>query len=64
MAYALLAIIVLVQLIRIARRCPQYGWTTQKVFHLLNFLVCLLRAVVMTFHSQLTVRFMPRPPVL
>lgn len=28
-----------VQLIRIQVRVPEYGWTTQKVFHLLNVLV-------------------------
>ena len=28
-----------VQLVRIQRRVPEYGWTTQKVFHLLNFVV-------------------------
>ena len=31
------------QLIRIQMRVPEYGWTTQKVFHLLNFLVASLR---------------------
>lgn len=34
------------QLIRIQLRVPEYGWTTQKVFHLLNFIVCLLRSSV------------------
>ena len=28
-----------VQLIRIQLRVPEYGWTTQKVFHLMNFIV-------------------------
>jgi len=28
-----------VQLIRIQLRVPEYGWTTQKLFHLMNFLV-------------------------
>lgn len=28
-----------VQLIRIQMRVPEYGWTTQKVFHFLNFFV-------------------------
>lgn len=28
-----------IQLIRIERRVPEFGWTTQKVFFLLNFLV-------------------------
>jgi hypothetical protein len=28
-----------IQLIRIEARVPEYGWTTQKVFHLMNFVV-------------------------
>lgn len=28
-----------IQLIRIELRVPEYGWTTQKVFHLMNFVV-------------------------
>lgn len=28
-----------IQLIRIQLRVPEYGWTTQKVFHLMNFVV-------------------------
>jgi len=28
-----------IQLIRIQRRVPELGWTTQKIFHLMNFLV-------------------------
>lgn len=28
-----------IQLVRIQMRVPEYGWTTQKVFHLMNFLV-------------------------
>lgn len=28
-----------IQLVRIQMRVPEYGWTTQKVFHFLNFLV-------------------------
>ncbi len=35
-----------VQIVRIQLRVPEYGWTTQKVFHLLNFLVSGLRAAV------------------
>lgn len=45
-AYSALAIVALVQIIRIQLRVPEYGWTTQKVFHLLNFLVCGLRSSV------------------
>ncbi|GJN10569.1 hypothetical protein PR202_ga28674 [Eleusine coracana subsp. coracana] len=39
-----------IQLIRIQRRVPEFGWTTQKVFHLMNFLVNGVRAVVFGFH--------------
>ena len=38
--YLSLGITALVQLIRIQLRLPEYGWTTQKVFHLLN-VMCL-----------------------
>lgn len=41
-----------VQIVRIQRRVPEYGWTTQKVFHLLNFLVCGLRCAVFAFRVQ------------
>ncbi|PPR92749.1 hypothetical protein GOBAR_AA27932 [Gossypium barbadense] len=37
--YGLVAAVALVQLIRIQMRVPEYGWTTQKVFHFLNFLI-------------------------
>jgi len=43
-AYALLALIAGVQLARVHRRVPEYGWTTQKVFHALNAGVGLARA--------------------
>jgi Protein of unknown function (DUF1084) len=42
-----------VQIIRIQLRVPEYGWTTQKVFHLLNLLVCSLRAGVFAFEEQI-----------
>ncbi|KAF5788992.1 hypothetical protein HanXRQr2_Chr09g0365641 [Helianthus annuus] len=42
----------IVQLIRIDIRLPEYGWTTQKVFHLMNFIVNGVRAVVFGFHMQ------------
>ena len=41
--YGAIALVAVVQLIRIQMRVPEYGWTTQKVFHLLNFLVASLR---------------------
>uniref|UniRef100_M1D3N9 Tobamovirus multiplication 1 homolog n=1 Tax=Solanum tuberosum TaxID=4113 RepID=M1D3N9_SOLTU len=37
--YGVVSAVALVQLIRIQMRVPEYGWTTQKVFHFLNFLV-------------------------
>ncbi|XP_052183414.1 tobamovirus multiplication protein 1-like [Diospyros lotus] len=49
-AYALVSSVALIQLIRIELRVPEYGWTTQKVFHLLNFIVNGVRAVVFGFH--------------
>ena len=59
-AYTTLAIIALLQLIRISQRVPEYGWTTQKVFHLLNLFVCILRAIAMAFRFQLEVCITPR----
>uniref|UniRef100_A0A804NKS2 THH1/TOM1/TOM3 domain-containing protein n=1 Tax=Zea mays TaxID=4577 RepID=A0A804NKS2_MAIZE len=37
--YGIISVVALVKLIRIECRVPEYGWTTQKVFHFLNFLV-------------------------
>ncbi|KAK9820067.1 hypothetical protein WJX72_005693 [[Myrmecia] bisecta] len=51
-AYGLIALIALIQLIRIQRRVPEYGWTTQKVFHLLNAFVCILRCVVFALRDK------------
>ncbi|BBG94658.1 tobamovirus multiplication protein 3 [Prunus dulcis] len=50
--YGLVAIVALVQLIRIQLRVPEYGWTTQKVFHFLNFVVNAVRAAVFIFRRQ------------
>ncbi|KAL0321139.1 UNVERIFIED_CONTAM: Tobamovirus multiplication protein 1 [Sesamum radiatum] len=50
--YALVSAVALIQLIRIELRVPEYGWTTQKVFHLMNFVVNGVRAVVFGFHKQ------------
>ncbi|XP_071696922.1 tobamovirus multiplication protein 1-like [Rutidosis leptorrhynchoides] len=50
--YALVSAIALIQLIRIEIRVPEYGWTTQKVFHLMNFIVNGVRAIVFGFHLQ------------
>ncbi|KAI7746949.1 hypothetical protein M8C21_005922 [Ambrosia artemisiifolia] len=41
-----------VQLIRIQLRVPEYGWTTQKVFHLLNVLVNGVRCFIFVFHHD------------
>lgn len=51
-AYGLIATVALVQIIRIQFRVPEYGWTTQKVFHLLNFLVCGVRCCVFALRLQ------------
>ncbi|KAI0510153.1 hypothetical protein KFK09_010753 [Dendrobium nobile] len=47
--FGLISAVALIQLIRIECRVPEYGWTTQKVFHLLNFLVNGVRSVVFVF---------------
>ncbi|XP_043690081.1 tobamovirus multiplication protein 1-like [Telopea speciosissima] len=53
--YALVSAVALIQLIRIELRVPEYGWTTQKVFHLMNFIVNGVRALVFGFHKQVFV---------
>ncbi|KAJ6363979.1 hypothetical protein OIU76_029005 [Salix suchowensis] len=60
-AYALVSAVALIQLIRIELRVPEYGWTTQKVFHLMNFIVNGVRAIVFGFHNQV---FAMRPQAL
>lgn len=60
-AYALVAAVALIQLVRIELRVPEYGWTTQKVFHLMNFIVNGVRALVFAFHKQV---FVLQPKVL
>lgn len=60
-AYALVSSVALIQLIRIELRVPEYGWTTQKVFHLMNFIVNGARAIVFGFHKQV---FLLSPKVL
>ncbi|KAL7130252.1 hypothetical protein ABFS83_13G122000 [Erythranthe nasuta] len=49
-AYALVSTVALIQLIRIELRVPEFGWTTQKVFHLMNFIVNGVRALLFGFH--------------
>ncbi|KAK6253265.1 hypothetical protein QUC31_014985 [Theobroma cacao] len=51
-SYAFVSFVALVQLCRIQLRVPEYGWTTQKVFHLMNFIVNGLRAVLFGFYKS------------
>ncbi|KAA3482549.1 tobamovirus multiplication protein 1-like isoform X1 [Gossypium australe] len=51
-SYAVVSIVALIQLCRIQLRVPEYGWTTQKVFHLMNFIVNGLRAVLFGFYKS------------
>lgn len=51
-AYSLVAAVALIQLVRIEMRVPEYGWTTQKVFHLMNFVVNAARALVFGFYKD------------
>lgn len=52
-----------IQVARIQRRVPEYGWTTQKVFQFLNFVVnggmqfnlCWRKTLHALFHAQLSV---------
>ncbi|TVU31889.1 hypothetical protein EJB05_23594 [Eragrostis curvula] len=53
--YGLVSVIALVQLIRIECRVPEYGWTTQKVFHFLNFLVNGVRSIVFVLRRNVQV---------
>ncbi|KAF1876443.1 hypothetical protein Lal_00029791 [Lupinus albus] len=50
--YGIVSAIALVQLVRIQLRVPEYGWTTQKVFHFLNFLVNGVRCSVFIFRRD------------
>ncbi|KAH1200691.1 Tobamovirus multiplication protein 1 [Glycine max] len=60
-AYALVSSTALIQLVRIQVRVPEYGWTTQKIFHLMNFIVNGVRAVVFGLHKLV---FLLHPKVL
>ncbi|KAL4290566.1 hypothetical protein GQ457_14G010840 [Hibiscus cannabinus] len=60
-AYALVSSVALIQLIRMELRVPEYNWTPQKVFHLMNVIVNGVRAVVFGFHKQV---FLLHPKVL
>ncbi|THU48470.1 hypothetical protein C4D60_Mb09t26590 [Musa balbisiana] len=59
-AYSLVSAVALIQVVRIQLRVPEYGWTTQKVFHFMNFIVNGVRAVVFGFHKNV---FLFRPRV-
>lgn len=50
--YGIVAAVALIQLVRIQLRVPEYGWTTQKVFHFLNFVVNGVRASVFVFRRD------------
>ncbi|KAK1412119.1 hypothetical protein QVD17_33113 [Tagetes erecta] len=51
--YGFVAVVALVQLVRIQQRVPEYGWTTQKVFHFLNFLVNGARCLIFVFRRDI-----------
>ncbi|KAK4748923.1 hypothetical protein SAY87_015509 [Trapa incisa] len=50
--YGVVAVVALIQLVRIQLRVPEFGWTTQKVFHFLNFLVNGVRSLVFIFRRE------------
>ncbi|XP_057872948.1 tobamovirus multiplication protein 3 isoform X2 [Cryptomeria japonica] len=50
--YGFVAALALIQLIRIELRVPEYGWTTQKVFHFLNVVVNGVRCVIFVFRRS------------
>ncbi|CAN6479874.1 unnamed protein product [Victoria cruziana] len=60
-AYALVSFVALVQLFRIQLRVPEYGWTTQKVFHVMNFAVNGMRAILFGLHRSV---FVLKPKVI
>lgn len=53
LVYGIIAVIAAAQLVRIQQRVPDYGWTTQKVFHLLNFVFCVMRCVSFAIYTLL-----------
>ncbi|WOL12211.1 tobamovirus multiplication protein 1-like isoform X1 [Canna indica] len=59
-AYTVVSVFALIQVVRIQLRVPEYGWTTQKIFHFMNFIVNGVRAVVFGFHKN---AFLLRPRV-
>ncbi|RWR84631.1 protein TOM THREE 1-like protein isoform X1 [Cinnamomum micranthum f. kanehirae] len=51
--FGFVAAVALIQLVRIQLRVPEYGWTTQKVFHFLNFVVNAVRCVLFVFRRDI-----------
>ncbi|KAK3421977.1 hypothetical protein EUGRSUZ_G02559 [Eucalyptus grandis] len=51
--YGVVAAVAVVQLVRIQLRVPEFGWTTQKVFHFLNFLVNGGLCIVFVFRRDI-----------
>ncbi|KAJ9549779.1 hypothetical protein OSB04_022322 [Centaurea solstitialis] len=51
--YGIMGVVALIQLIRIELRVPEYGWTTQKVFHFLNFVVNGVRCLIFAFRRDI-----------
>eukprot|EP01025_Chloroclados_australasicus_P036716 TRINITY_DN3740_c1_g2_i1.p1 TRINITY_DN3740_c1_g2~~TRINITY_DN3740_c1_g2_i1.p1 ORF type:complete len:310 (-),score=9.00 TRINITY_DN3740_c1_g2_i1:284-1213(-) len=49
--YGVVGLLAVIQLLRIWQRVPEYGWTTQKIFHLLNALVCIMRCVTFALYG-------------
>lgn len=58
--YAVVGAVAMVQLTRIEMRVPEYGWTTQKVFHLMNSILNAARSVTFGFYGKL---FILRPRI-
>lgn len=50
--FGLVSAVALIQLFRIECRVPEYGWTTQKVFHFLNFVVNAVRSIIFVFRRD------------
>ncbi|KAJ6809717.1 tobamovirus multiplication protein 3-like [Iris pallida] len=50
--FGLVSAVALIQLVRIECRVPEYGWTTQKVFHFLNFVVNAIRSTIFIFRRE------------
>ncbi|WMV44969.1 hypothetical protein MTR67_038354 [Solanum verrucosum] len=50
--YSFVSIIALIQVIRIHLRIPLYGWSTQKVFHMMIFVANSVGAIVFGLHNN------------